>query len=114
HPAVGTLSGLRPAVQCRARRAVAADAADAGILRRAPAVDPRRLPHPAAARRGDDGRLSRAGRKRVRPARETVVSNHGRTTRRHQTHISTPPTTPRPAPRPPTPTHPPHTYHLPL
>ena len=32
HPALGAVSGVRPAVQSRARRAVAADAADAGVF----------------------------------------------------------------------------------
>ncbi len=42
HPALGAVSGVRADVQYRARRAVAADAADAGVLRRPAAVDPAR------------------------------------------------------------------------
>ena len=39
---VRAVPGVRPAVQSRARRAVAADAADAGVLHRHAAVDPAR------------------------------------------------------------------------
>ena len=42
HSAFRAVSGVRASVQHRARRAVAADAADAGVLRRAAAVDPDR------------------------------------------------------------------------
>ena len=45
HPIVGAVSRLRPSVQYRARRALAPDAADAGVLRRHAAVDPARLHH---------------------------------------------------------------------
>ena len=62
HPALGAVPGLRPAVQYRARRALAPDAADAGVLRRPAAVDPARLPHPADGRRHDDGHLPRIPR----------------------------------------------------
>ena len=48
HPIVGAVPGVRAAVQCRARRALAPDAADAGLLRRHAALDPARLPHPPA------------------------------------------------------------------
>ena len=42
--ACGAVPGVRPVVQSRPWRAVAADAADAGVLRRHAAVDPGRLP----------------------------------------------------------------------
>ena len=67
HPALGAVPGVRPPVQSRARRAVAADAADAGVLRRHAAVDPGRLAHPAARARRHDDRLSRRGRGRAAP-----------------------------------------------
>ena len=67
HPALGAVSGVRPAVQSRPRRAVAADAADAGVLRRRAAVDPARLPDPAARDRRDDGYLPRLPRTAFSP-----------------------------------------------
>ena len=52
------------AVQYRARRALAPDAADAGVLRRHAAVDPARLRHPPDGHRHDDGDLHRIPRRR--------------------------------------------------
>jgi flagellar biosynthetic protein FliR len=75
---------LRAAVQYRARRAVAADAADAGVFRRAAAVDPARAPVLPARARHHDGffpRLRRRRAARARPAR--VRHAGGRRTRRY-------------------------------
>ena len=44
---------------------VAADAADAGVLRRHPALDPARLPHPAARGRRHDDDVPRLARSRA-------------------------------------------------
>ena len=61
---VGAVPGVRPAVQSRAWRAGAADAADAGVLRRHAAVDPGRLPDPGAGARRHDDDLPRLRRRR--------------------------------------------------
>ena len=74
HPAFGAVPGVRPAVQSRARRAVAADAADAGVLRRPAAVDPARLPDPAAGARRHDGDLPRLSSKACCSARAARLS----------------------------------------
>ena len=55
----GAVPGVRPRVQRRARRAVAPDAADAGLLRRRAALDHDRLPDPADRGRRHDGQLPR-------------------------------------------------------
>ena len=78
HPACGAVPRVRAAVQSRPRRAVAADAADAGVLCRPAAVDPARLPDPAARRRRDHDRVPRLGRNHPAPARAVFVRRHGR------------------------------------
>ena len=81
HAALGAVPGVRPAVQSRARRAVAADAADAGVLRRPAAVDPDRLPDPAAGGRRDDDDLPRLRRRRAARSSRRIreARAHGRT-----------------------------------
>ncbi len=59
HPAVGAVSGVRAAVQPRPRRAVAADAADAGVLHRLAVVDHARLALLMRRARRHDGHLRR-------------------------------------------------------
>ena len=89
HPAVGAVPGVRAAVQSRARRAVAADAADAGVLRRAAAVDPDRLSVPDPGARLDDGTVSRLRRRRAArssPRTRERRTRDGRRTRRYRTH----------------------------
>src|SRR5208282_1141834 len=87
HPAVRAVSRLRTAVQYRARRAVATDAADAGLLRRAAAVDPDRSAVPFAGARLDDGSVSRLRRRRAARTRPARVSDHdGRRPRRYRTY----------------------------
>ena len=69
----GAVPGVRPRVQRRARRAVAADAADAGLFRRGAALDHDRLPDPADRRRRDDGELPRLRRGRAARTRSLFV-----------------------------------------
>ena len=72
HPALRAVSGVRALVQSRARRAVAADAGDAGLFPGAAALDPDRLSVPAAGARRDDGTVSRL----CRPACCTTSRPH--------------------------------------
>src|SRR5258708_3684669 len=59
HAAFSAVLGVRPGLQYRARRAGAADAADAGLFRRRAAVDPCRLPRVRPRHHRDDGNLPR-------------------------------------------------------
>ena len=70
---VGAVPGVRPAVQSRPRPAVAADAADAGVLYRHAAVDPGRLPHPGAGPRRHDDDVPGLRRRRAAPAGAELV-----------------------------------------
>ena len=65
---VRTVPGVRAAVQSRARRAVALDAADAGVLCRPAAVDPGRPSHPVPGARRADGGVPRLDGNRAAPA----------------------------------------------
>ena len=67
-PAVGAVSGIRPRLQYRARRAGAADAADAGLFRRRAALDHDRLFDLRARPRHHDGNVSGLFRRRHAPA----------------------------------------------
>src|SRR5213079_3417816 len=53
------ISGVRRGVQYRARRAGAADAADAGLFRRRAAIDSRRLSRVRTRHHGIDGNVPR-------------------------------------------------------
>src|SRR6202011_1191973 len=83
-PAFRAVPGVRAVVQSRPWRALAADAADAGVLRRHAGLDPDRLPRAAAGDRRDDLAVPRLSRRRAAAARAlflTARRRHGRRTR---------------------------------